>query len=85
MTELGSNDSHFIEGSHDLLDGQEVKPTPRHNLPSRTLFIKEPIRVLMKFPTSGSRGSYGTTILSYRDRAYPREDGSREIFIEHSG
>jgi len=89
VTEFGSNDYedslHFVEGLMTRWADKEIKPTPRRNFPSRTRYTKESIKALMESLASGSRGRYGTVILSYRDRAYPREDGIREIFSEHFG
>ena len=48
-------------------------------------YTKESIRSLMETMAADARGKYGTVLLSYRDRAFPREEEIKEIFAEHYG
>ncbi len=89
VTEFGSNDYedslHFVEGLMTRWADKKIHSNPRRNFPSRTKYTKESIRTLMETLAADARGRYGTVLLSYRDRAFPREDEIREIFGEHYG
>ena len=89
VTEFGSNDYedvlHFVEGLMTLWADKTLRSNPRRNFPSRTRFTKESIRKLMETLASDARDRYPTVLLSYRDRAFPREQEIREIFGEHYG
>jgi adenine-specific DNA-methyltransferase len=89
VTEFGSNDYedslHFIEGLMTRWADKELQDNPRRNYPSRTRYTKESIRSLMETMAADARGKYGTVLLSYRDRAYPREEEIKEIFAQHYG
>jgi len=89
VTEFGSNDYedslHFVEGLMTRWADKKIHSNPRRNFPSRTRYTKESIRTLMETLAADARGRYGTVLLSYRDRAFPREDEIREIFGEHYG
>ena len=89
VTEFGSNDYedslHFVEGLMTRWADKELRSNPRRNFPSRTRFTKESIRRLMETLAADARDRYPTVLLSYRDRAFPREAEIREIFGEHYG
>lgn len=89
VTEFGSNDYedslHFIEGLMSRWADKELQDNPRRNYPSRTRYTKESSRSLMETMAADARGKYGTVLLSYRDRAFPREEEIKEIFAEHYG
>ncbi|BBO66346.1 hypothetical protein DSCA_02760 [Desulfosarcina alkanivorans] len=89
VTEFGSNDYedslHFIEGLMTRWADKKIHSNPRKNFPSRTRYTKESIRSMMETLAADARGKYGTVLLSYRDRAFPREAEIREILSEHYG
>ncbi len=89
VTEFGSNDYedslHFVEGLMTRWADKKIGSNPRRSFPSRTKYTKESIRELMTTMASDARGKYGAVLLSYRDRAFPREDEIKEIFGNHFG
>lgn len=89
VTEFGSNDYedalHFVEGLMTCWADKTLRSNPRRNFPSRTRFSKESIRKLMETLAADARDRYPTVLLSYRDRAFPREAEIRDIFGEHYG
>jgi len=89
VTEFGSNDYedslHFIEGLMTRWADKKIHSNPRKNFPSRTKYTKESIRSMMETLAADARGKYGTVLLSYRDKAFPREAEIREILSEHYG
>ncbi len=89
VTEFGSNDYedalHFVEGLMTRWADKTLRSNPRRNFPSRTRFSKDSIRKLMETLAADARDRYPTVLLSYRDRAFPREAEIRDIFGEHYG
>jgi len=89
VTEFGINDYedslHFVEGLMTRWADKKLNANPRRNYPSRTRFNKESIRKLMETMAADARGKYGTVLLSYRDRAFPRENEIKEILGDHFG
>ena len=89
VTEFGSNDYedalHFVEGLMTRWADKTLRSNPRRNFPSRTRFSKDSIRKLMETLAADARDRYPTVLLSYRDRAFPREEEIRDIFGEHYG
>ncbi len=89
VTEFGSNDYedalHFVEGLMTRWADKTLRSNPRRNFPSRTRFSKDSIRKLMETLAADARDRYPTVLLSYRDRAFPREAEIRDIFCEHYG
>ena len=87
VTEFGTNDYedalHFVEGLMTRWADKTLHSNPRRNFPSRTRFSKASIRKLMETLASDARDRYPTVLLSYRDRAFPREDEIRDIFGTH--
>ena len=89
VTEFGTNDYedalHFVEGLMTRWADKTLRSNPRRNFPSRTRFSKESIRKLIETLASDARDRYPAVLLSYRDRAFPREEEIREIFGAHYG
>ena len=89
VTEFGTNDYedalHFVEGLMTRWADKTLRSNPRRNFPSRTRFTKESIRALIQTLASDARDRYPTVLLSYRDRAFPREEEIRDIFGTHYG
>jgi adenine-specific DNA-methyltransferase len=89
VTEFGSNDYedslHFIEGLMTRWADKAIHSNPRRNFPSRTRYTKESIRSLIETLSAEARTRYGTVLLSYRDRAFPREEEIQRILSEHYG
>ena len=89
VTEFGTNDYedalHFVEGLMTRWADKTLRSNPRRNFPSRTRFSKESIRKLMETLAADARDRYPTVLMSYRDRAFPREKEIRNIFAEHYG
>ena len=89
VTEFGTNDYedalHFVEGLMTRWADKTLRSNPRRNFPSRTRFSKESIRKLIQTLASDARDRYPTVLLSYRDRAFPREEEIRDILGEHYG
>ena len=89
VTEFGSNDYedalHFVEGLMTRWADKTLRSNPRRNFPSRTRFSKDSIRKLMETLAADARDRYPTVLLSYRDRAFPREEEIRDILGEHYG
>ena len=89
VTEFGSNDYedslHFIEGLMTRWADKAIQDNPRRSYPSRTKYSKDTMQALMETLASEARGTYATVLLSYRDRAYPTEDGIRAILSQHYG
>ena len=89
VTEFGTNDYedalHFVEGLMTRWADKTLRSNPRRNFPSRTRFSKESIRKLIQTLAADARDRYPTVLLSYRDRAFPREEEIRDIFGTHYG
>ncbi len=89
VTEFGTNDYedalHFVEGLTTRWADKTLQSNPRRNFPSRTRFSKESIRKLIQTLAAEARDRYPTVLLSYRDRAFPREEEIRDIFGTHYG
>jgi adenine-specific DNA-methyltransferase len=89
VTEFGSNDYedslHFVEGLMTRWADKTIHSNPRRNFPSRTRYTKESIQTLLETLSAEARTRYGTVLLSYRDRAFPREEEIRGILSEHFG
>ena len=89
VTEFGTNDYedalHFVEGLMTRWADKTLRSNPRRNFPSRTRFTKESIRKLIQTLAADARDRYPTVLLSYRDRAFPREAEIRDIFGTHYG
>ena len=89
VTEFGTNDYedalHFVEGLMTRWADKTLRSNPRRNFPSRTRFSKESIRKLIQTLAAEARDRYPTVLLSYRDRAFPREQEIRNIFGAHYG
>ncbi len=89
VTEFGTNDYedalHFVEGLMTRWADKTLRSNPRRNFPSRTRFSKASIRKLIETLASDARDRYPTVLMSYRDRAFPREDEIRDIFGTHYG
>ena len=87
VTEFGSNDYedalHFVEGLMTRWADKRLHSNPRRNFPSRTRFSKDSIRKLIETLASDARDRYPTVLLSYRDRAFPREQEIRDILGTH--
>ena len=89
VTEFGTNDYedalHFVEGLMTRWADKTLRSNPRRNFPSRTRFSKESIRKLIQTLAADARDRYPTVLLSYRDRAFPREEEIRDILGAHYG
>ena len=89
VTEFGSNDYedslHFVEGLMTRWADKQIQDNARRSYPSRTRYSKESMQSLMEALAGNARSKYGSVLLSYRDRAFPDEEGIKRILGEHFG
>ena len=89
VTEFGTNDYedqlHFVEGLMTRWADKQLLDNPRRSFSSRTRYNKESMTGLIKTLAGDARGKFGSVLLSYRDRAFPDEEGIRRILGEHFG
>ena len=89
VTEFGSNDYesdlHFLEGLMTMWRGKKLSDDTRRSFPSRTRYTKASMKEMFGELIAAARRSYGTLVISYRDRAFPTQDEIKGMLAQGWG
>jgi len=89
VTEFGTNDYesdlHFVEGLMTMWKGKKLSDDTRRAYPSRTRYTKTAMAEMLGQVIGAARRSYGTIVISYRDKAFPTMDEIKGMLAQGWG
>jgi len=89
VTEFGSNDYesdlHFLEGLMTMWRGKKLSDDTRRSFRSRTRYTKASMKEMFGELIAAARRSYGTLVISYRDKAFPTLDEIKAMLAQGWG